>query len=169
MAEASLLVGAEARGFADFREHLRAIPGRADIELLTATEAATATLLDHARATINRSNRPDSERPANRQFATHETIESSVDRDPGGRIRGVVGSDDPIAGILEEGSQAHTIEARYAKALRFRIGGRVLFRKRVEHPGTKPYRWLERSGLLADAEARADYDRALERTFEPER
>lgn len=39
---------------------------------------------------------------------------------------------------LDEGTKPHVIEAKNAKALRFEIGGQVLFRKRVNHPGTKP-------------------------------
>lgn len=46
---------------------------------------------------------------------------------------------------LEEGTRPHVIEARIAKSLAFywpKIGGMAYF-KRVNHPGTKPYRFME--------------------------
>jgi hypothetical protein len=55
-----------------------------------------------------------------------------------------VGSDHPIALIHHEGSKPHTIVPRRAKALAFyssRAGG-MIFTKRVNHPGTKPSRFL---------------------------
>lgn len=46
---------------------------------------------------------------------------------------------------LEVGTRPHVIEARIAKVLAFywpKIGG-MFFGKRVNHPGTKPYRYME--------------------------
>ncbi len=46
---------------------------------------------------------------------------------------------------LEIGTRPHVIEARIAKTLAFywpKIGG-MFFGKRVNHPGTKPYRYME--------------------------
>lgn len=48
------------------------------------------------------------------------------------------------AAVLEKGSKAHVIRARRRKALRFMAGGKLVFRKAVNHPGTKPYRFLSR-------------------------
>lgn len=46
------------------------------------------------------------------------------------------------AGVfLEEGTDPHIITAKNAKALRFEIGGKVIFRKSVHHPGTKATRF----------------------------
>jgi hypothetical protein len=51
----------------------------------------------------------------------------------------------PHARTLEGGSRAHVIRARRAKALRFSSNGRLVFAKSVQHPGTKPYRFLSRA------------------------
>lgn len=52
-------------------------------------------------------------------------------------------------GVLEEGSPPHEIRARRRKALRFIVGGRVVFRRRVWHPGTKGHHMLTLSLPLA--------------------
>lgn len=46
------------------------------------------------------------------------------------------------APILEHGSKPHVIRARKARALRFVIGGKTIFRRRVNHPGTRGFRFL---------------------------
>lgn len=49
------------------------------------------------------------------------------------------------APFLEFGTKPHVIAARRAKALRFTVRGQTLFRKSVNHPGTKPYKFLWRA------------------------
>lgn len=39
--------------------------------------------------------------------------------------------------FVEDGTRAHPIRAKRRRALRFVVGGRTLFRKSVQHPGTK--------------------------------
>lgn len=55
-----------------------------------------------------------------------------------------VGSDDPIALIHHEGTQPHVIRPRNAKLLVFYWpkAGRVVYREKVNHPGTRPNRFL---------------------------
>jgi hypothetical protein len=60
-----------------------------------------------------------------------------------------VGTSDRIAGYLQHGTRPHRIEARNAKALRFEMGGGIVFAKSVMHPGTAPTEWLERAGQLS--------------------
>lgn len=43
------------------------------------------------------------------------------------------------AGIIEKGSRPHFIFPSSTKALRFRIGGKIVFSKYVKHPGTRAY------------------------------
>lgn len=69
-----------------------------------------------------------------------------------GRVMGIVGSsgDVPYAGIHEFGGQtkAHVIEAKKADVLAFMQNGKMVFRKRVNHPGSKmPERSFLRSTL----------------------
>jgi hypothetical protein len=49
------------------------------------------------------------------------------------------------AAAIDRGSKAHVIQVRRRKALRFIGSGGVVFRRRVNHPGTKPYRFLSRA------------------------
>lgn len=44
--------------------------------------------------------------------------------------------------IIEDGSRAHEIRAKKKKALRFTFLHLPVFARRVQHPGTKPYRFL---------------------------
>jgi len=45
------------------------------------------------------------------------------------------------AGFIEYGTRAHVIRPRRKKFLRFRVGGRVVFARKVNHPGTRPYKF----------------------------
>lgn len=55
---------------------------------------------------------------------------------------------------VESGSRPHAIVPRRAKALRFEVGGRVVFAKRVWHPGYRGSRFL--SSSVRDELARAN-------------
>lgn len=160
--ELRLKVGAKSSGFVPLADRLNASGERTNYELLEATRDSTAELLAQARTTINRSGKADSERPPERPYATHERIFSEVERDPGGKITGRVFTNDPVALILERGSKAHSIEPKIAQALRFRIGPRIIFARRVNHPGTRPYRWLARAFANTEALRRQRYRRAVE-------
>ncbi len=56
------------------------------------------------------------------------------------------------AAVLEKGSAPHRIRAKQGKALRFWGFGKLVFRKSVQHPGTKPYRFLSRARNRAGIE-----------------
>lgn len=53
-----------------------------------------------------------------------------------------VGSTHPRAKMHHEGTRAHVIEPKRATVLRFKVGGATVFARRVQHPGTKPNRFL---------------------------
>lgn len=53
-----------------------------------------------------------------------------------------IGSDNDISLIHHEGSRPHTITARNAQMLRFSRSGRVVYAHSVNHPGTKPNKYL---------------------------
>jgi phage gpG-like protein len=68
----------------------------------------------------------------------------------GGAVTASVGSDAPYAAIHEYGgtTRAHLIEAKNAQSLAFLVGGRLVFAKRVFHPGSHmPERSFLRSAL----------------------
>jgi hypothetical protein len=56
--------------------------------------------------------------------------------------RGEVFNNTDYAAAVHNGAKPRRIVPRRAQALRFRAGGRVLFRASVMWPGTKPRPWL---------------------------
>lgn len=66
-----------------------------------------------------------------------------VERGAGGRFvstfEGAIGSDVQYMGIHEFGGKTkpHIIRPRIAKSLRFQLGGRTIFAKSVNHPGSR--------------------------------
>lgn len=64
------------------------------------------------------------------------------------RIEGgnlILESHDPVVRFLERGTRPHVIAARRVKFLRFEVGGTILFRKKVNHPGTKGQGFFRRT------------------------
>ncbi len=56
-----------------------------------------------------------------------------------------VGSDVEYAQMVHDGTRPHIIRPKRAQALRFRIGGRIVYAKVVHHPGTKARPFLDRA------------------------
>lgn len=50
-----------------------------------------------------------------------------------------------VAKVQEHGSDPYVIRPRNAKALKFKVGGRTVFAKKVNHPGVKGTFYLQRS------------------------
>lgn len=72
-----------------------------------------------------------------------DTTTYRVMRTPGGRvIRVLVRATKPYAGFVEFDTKPHEIVARRKRFLRFTVGGRTVFARRVRHPGTKGFRFL---------------------------
>lgn len=82
----------------------------------------------------------------------------------GAQVRSSVGSNVRFRGAqglayaapLEFGSRPHVIRAKNGKALRFVIGGKILFRQSVNHPGNKPYAYI--SGTVLERTKRYSTD-----------
>lgn len=53
----------------------------------------------------------------------------------------IVGTEDEIWQYQDEGTRPHPIVPRNAKVLRFPAGGRVVYTRHVNHPGTKARGW----------------------------
>jgi phage gpG-like protein len=83
-----------------------------------------------------------------------------------GRVGVPTSNTAPYARILELGGQtrAHIIEAVNAKTLAFTMGGVTMFRRQVNHPGSKfparPYLAIARDAMIG--EIRAGLARAME-------
>jgi len=58
--------------------------------------------------------------------------------------------DQDILLYLEEGTDEHTILPRVKKCLRWFDGGQEFHAKSVHHPGTRPYKMVERVGKYLD-------------------
>lgn len=56
-----------------------------------------------------------------------------------------VGSDLEYAAFVNDGTRPHTIRPRTKQVLRFQVGGRVVFAKVVNHPGTRANPFLDRA------------------------
>jgi hypothetical protein len=68
-------------------------------------------------------------------------ITSEVSRN-GREIAGYVTSNHPATIFVINGTKPHIIRPVRARALRFTVGGRVVFARIVHHPGTKPNDFL---------------------------
>jgi hypothetical protein len=55
----------------------------------------------------------------------------------------------PYAAPIDKGSAPHVIHARRRKALAFLGSGGMVFRRAVNHPGNKPYRFLSTATIAA--------------------
>jgi len=56
-----------------------------------------------------------------------------------------IGSDVDYAPYVNDGTQPHTIRPKNGQVLRFRVGGRVVYARMVNHPGTRPNPFLDRA------------------------
>jgi len=73
------------------------------------------------------------------------TIRAQIRRGPGGDFQGVINVRHPAALYVIGGTRPHVIRPVRAKALRFTVGGQVVYAKVVMHPGTKPNDFLRQA------------------------
>ncbi len=74
----------------------------------------------------------------------------------------------PYAGWVNDGTRPHAIHARKAKFLRFTVGGVVMFRRSVMHPGTRPRLFVQSAAGVGQEVLRAAIAQRVEslaRTF----
>ncbi len=79
--------------------------------------------------------------------------------------RATVESTDEIAYYYHSGTRPHVIRPRNARALRFTVGGRTVFARSVNHPGTRPHPYVEAGGREATPEIRRSYEDAVRRVL----
>lgn len=72
-------------------------------------------------------------------------IRVAIQRGPGGEFRGIVTVAHPAVLYILHGTRPHLIRPRRAQALRFTVGGRVVYAKLVRHPGTRANNFLAAS------------------------
>ena len=66
------------------------------------------------------------------------------------RADGVFEATAPHAGYVDGGTRAHEIRPRKAKVLAFERGGRTVFARSVQHPGTRPDGFFQRGAAAAE-------------------
>ena len=88
-------------------------------------------------------------------------------RGQGPEIVGIVGvANVPYAVPVERGSRPHLIVPRRAKALRFRVGGRVVFSRWARHPGFRGAHMFRDGARASEPLVRARFAQALRRVNE---
>ena len=63
----------------------------------------------------------------------------------GGILIGEVFANVRYALMHHEGTRPHIIVPQRAEMLRFKVGGKIVYAQRVQHPGTKPNPYLRRA------------------------
>lgn len=53
-----------------------------------------------------------------------------------------VGADVKHAQVHHDGAKAHVIRAHQGRIMRFNVGGKVVYARKVNHPGSKPRKYL---------------------------
>lgn len=57
-------------------------------------------------------------------------------------VEGSVTAETEYAAAVHEGTDPHVIRAKNVRALKFDVGGKTVFRRSVNHPGTRPRPFL---------------------------
>jgi hypothetical protein len=81
------------------------------------------------------------------------TLRRETGTGPLGPYRDVVAGREgitPYVGYLAFGTEPHIIRPSRRRALRFVTGGRTIFARQVNHPGTRPNTWLQRALTKAE-------------------
>lgn len=89
-----------------------------------------------------------------------EGIRSSLDG-----LVGVVELATPNAIGLHQGRPAHTIKPRNKMILRFPVGGRFVFARKVNHPGNKPYPYLFNAAEKEEPAITSRFEAAIEKVL----
>lgn len=99
-----------------------------------------------------------------RTFDTRESIEGDALSWSGTGGKGTV-SAGLNAKRLNDGTKPHPIVAVNAHYLRFKVGGTVMFRRSVQHPGTTGDHFLDAAADAAGEELALSVEQALDEAF----
>ena len=70
------------------------------------------------------------------------TLRRSIQKKVEGANRGIVYTDEKYAPYVEFGTKPHVITPKNRKMLAFKVNGKVIFAKKVNHPGTRAYNYM---------------------------
>ena len=127
--------------------HLRGVAGDLPAHLERGLHETLTFLQREAAALTPRSGRSQG-RPA-----TADQWETEVVRS-GNTVRGRLYNRSLVIRYLDEGTRPHPILPRRARVLRFHAQGRVVFARRVQHPGTPALNLLARLRERGQSEVR---------------
>lgn len=91
------------------------------------------------------------------------SIRGHITNYPARGAEGVVEATAPHAVFVHQGTKAHIIEPRKAKALRFEQDGAIRFAQRVQHPGTTADPFIDQTEPAVDAALERGGERAIDR------
>lgn len=94
---------------------------------------------------------------------TRESIEPTIEMNAHGASASLKAEGN--AARLAAGTEAHRIDAKNARFLRFEIGGTLVFRKSVQHPGTAPDPYLDQAAEKAGEQLVSQALRELDEAF----
>lgn len=57
--------------------------------------------------------------------------------------RGVIGVGEKYGAYVEFGTKPHIITPKKARVLKFKSGGKTIFARKINHPGSRPYPFME--------------------------
>lgn len=63
---------------------------------------------------------------------------------------------------VHEGQKPHVITPKTKKVLRFRVGGKLVYVRKVNHPGSKANPFVERTVTKSEGKVNGFFDKALE-------
>lgn len=70
----------------------------------------------------------------------------------------------PYARFVHDGTRPHVIVPKNKKSLRWAGGGLFHFAKKVNHPGNRPDKWMDRAAAQAPLIFKAEIERLIQRT-----
>lgn len=70
-------------------------------------------------------------------------LRRSIDRRVESASRGRVFVGEEYGKYVEFGTSAHTITPKGKKVLAFKVGGKLVFARKINHPGTRPYPFMQ--------------------------
>lgn len=74
-----------------------------------------------------------------------------------GDLEAEVGPTVPYAVYVAEGTRPHTIQPVNASALRFEVGGKIVFTRLIRHPGTKPHPFLQETAEATSQRIKSEW------------
>lgn len=74
----------------------------------------------------------------------------------------VIGTSHPKFKFVEEDTKPHVIKPKDKKFLRFKIGGKVIFTKKVDHPGTRGKHSFAKADAFVEAQLYAQVQNAVD-------